>query len=67
MAVWSRFSTEVVFQSPLWKRKLQSLPADKTFKRGNPRFVFLDEIGGLRPIVEPACLIFADPDPDQSA
>lgn len=42
-------------------------PRDQPFERCDPGFVFLDQVGSLRIIVERALLIFADLDADQVA
>lgn len=54
-------------QRPPYELELQRLPADQPLKRGDPRRVLLDQVGRPRVLVERACLVLADPDPDQVA
>jgi hypothetical protein len=53
------------FARPLQELQFQSLLADKPLEGCDPRFVFLDQVGGSSIVVEGAFLVFADPDTDQ--
>lgn len=63
----SRFSAAVRCLAPPLETRVRGLSADQAFERRDPGLVGVDQVGGVRLIVERAGLVLLEPDANQSA